>query len=99
MAESRARQAQVEAGALVTNVAEAGQVIADRSLLEQNLREFMQLMAELFDAPACALLMLGKSEREAYITASTELGEGVLVPLDETAAVRLSSPRAVYLSK
>lgn len=89
VAEARARQAQVQACALVTKVAEAGRVIADRNSLEQSLREFMRQTAELFGVQACALLMLGKNEREAYITASTELGEGLLVPLDETAAVAL----------
>ncbi len=89
VAEARAQQAQVEASALVTKVAQAGAVIADRASLEQNVGEFMRLVADLFGAPACVLLMLGKNEREVFITASTELGEGQLVPLDETAAVAL----------
>jgi len=89
LAEGRARQVRVEAVALVNRVAEAGRVIADRNGLEHNLREFMRQIAEIFGASACALLMLGKNEREAYITASTELGEGLVVPLDETAAVVL----------
>lgn len=91
VAEAQARQAVVEAGALVTKVTEAGRVIADRTRLDQNLGEFMKQVAELFDASACALVMLGKNDREAYIAASTELGDGLLVPLDETAAVALKS--------
>ncbi len=89
VAESRARQAQVEARALVSQVAQAGRVISDRSRLEQTLGEFMRLSADLFGASAGGLLMLGKNEREAYVVASTELGEGQVVPLDETAAVAL----------
>ncbi len=89
MAEARARQTVVEAGALLSKVAQASGLLTDRTDLERNLGRFMKAIAELFGAPACALLMLGKNEREVFITASTELGEGLLVPLDETAAVAL----------
>jgi PAS domain S-box-containing protein len=89
LAEAQARQAQAEVGVLLTKVAQAGRVLADRTSLEQNLGGFMRLVADIFGVQASALLMLGKNGREAYITASTELGEGQLVPLDETAAVAL----------
>lgn len=103
LAEARARRAVLEAAEQVGKVTEACRVIADRNTLDQTLREFMRQLAELFDAPACALLMLGKNELEAYITASTELGEGLVVPMDETVAValkrRIEGGRALRLEE
>jgi PAS domain S-box-containing protein len=103
LAESRARHAAAQASGLLSGLAETGRLLSDRAALDRHLTEVMRQVSELFGGTACALLMLGRNEREVFVTASTELAEGVLVPLDEPAAValklRLQEGRAVALDE
>ncbi|MFH2005655.1 MAG: PAS domain S-box protein [bacterium] len=89
LAESTGRQALAWAGRLLERVLDAVRLMNNPLELERNLELFMRQTAELFDAQSCALLLMGKNEREVFIVASTELAKGVLVPLDEAAAVAL----------
>ncbi len=90
LAEGRSRRARAEAADLLSGVIQAGRLVANRSELDRSVGPYVVRAAELLRSPGAALMVLGRNEREAFVVASTEQGDGLLVPMEERAALSLA---------
>lgn len=87
--ERQARAQLARADTLLVGVASAADNLANTAELERNLDGFVQSVCQHLGASEGALIVLGKSDREAWMVASHEGSGGPPIPLDEPAAFSL----------